>query len=81
MILRAVLVFLAAGAADVCWARYVGHVGDGSRWRAATWAAVLFALGSFSVVEYTSCRWLLVPAVAGAFVGTAVGVRAATRGA
>lgn len=73
--IAALLVFTAVASADVCWARYVGAVGARSRWVASSWAAALYVLGSFSVVEYTANHWLLIPAVLGSFAGTAVGVR------
>ena len=75
MILRWLVMFAATAAADVCWARYVGHVSKGSRWLAATWASWLYLLGAVAVVGYTENHWLFVPAVLGAFVGTAVGVK------
>ena len=67
-------VFLCTFLADVCWARYIGHVGTGSRWHAANWSGLLFLLGSFSVLGYTTNHWLLVPAVLGAYFGTVMGV-------
>ena len=68
------LVFLCTFLADVCWARYIGHVGTGNRWHAAAWAASLFILGAVPVVGYTKNPWLLIPAVLGAFLGTVAGV-------
>jgi hypothetical protein len=64
------LVFFCTFLADIAWVRYVASAGVKARWYAATWAGVLVP-----VVEYTHNRWLLVPAVLGAFLGTAVGVK------
>jgi hypothetical protein len=72
---RALLVFLATLTADICWARYTGHAANGERWAAAWWGAGIYAFGAFTVVVYTADHWMVVPAVLGAFVGTAVGVK------
>jgi hypothetical protein len=68
------LVFGATFLADVAWARYVGHVAAGSRWSAGIWSVILFLLGAFAVVSYTTNKMLLIPATIGAFLGTVVGV-------
>lgn len=73
--LRALVVFLAVAASDVCWVRCVTCASGGSRWSAASWAVALYALTSLSVVEYIGEHWLVVPALLGAFAGTALGVR------
>lgn len=74
--LRGPAVFLVAAVNDVCWARYVSSASEGSsRLRAASWSAALLGLGAFNVVEYTTDHVLLAYAVAGAFVGTFVGVK------
>ena len=73
--IRWVLVFLATAACDLCWARYTLYVTDGARWPAAFWAAAIYVVAAFTVVEYTADHWMVVPAVLGAFVGTAVGVK------
>lgn len=73
----ALLVLLAAAAADFCWARYTSYAARGERWAAALWSVGIFATGSFAVIEYTTDHRYLPFAFAGAFLGTAVGVRRA----
>lgn len=73
--IHALLVFLATAIADVCWARYTSHAAAGRRWAAALWGVGIYLAGAFTVVEYTADHWMVVPAVLGAFVGTAVGVK------
>lgn len=68
------LVLGATFMADVAWARYVGHIADGSRMAAGIWSVILFLLGSFAVISYTTNKMLLIPATIGAFLGTVVGV-------
>jgi type IV secretory pathway protease TraF len=75
LIARALIVFLAVAAGDVCWARYTSACAKGTRWTAASWGVGLYALGAISVVNYTVDHRLIVPALLGAFVGTALGVK------
>ena len=77
-LLQGGVVFAAVAFADVCWARYVGATASKKRWRAALWAAGIYVMGSFSVIEYTGDHRLLVPAVLGSFFGTLVGVKPAS---
>ena len=67
------LVFLAVAALDVAWARYTRAVGGRKATRAAVWAVAIYALGALVTIEYVREPWLLVPAVAGAFIGTWIG--------
>lgn len=73
--LQAALVFFAVAFADVCWTRWSSAVAAGRRWSAAWWGVGIYVIGSVSVIEYTANHWLLVPAVLGSFVGTAVAVK------
>lgn len=74
--MTALLVFLSTLAADVCWARYVRAAGSGQWARAGAWSCGIFLTGAFAIVSYVGNHWLLIPAVAGAFVGSCVGVGA-----
>lgn len=65
-----ILVFLATAIADVFWTRYMRTVTAKKALAAALWSAGIIGLSAFTVVSYTSNHWLLVPAMAGAFVGT-----------
>jgi hypothetical protein len=73
--IAALVVFTAAALADIAWARYVGLVAERKRWLASLWAGALFAIGSVPVMGYTEHRWLIIPAVCGAVVGTALGIK------
>ena len=73
--IQALIVFSAAALGDILWARYISHAAKGNRRGAAMWAAGMYLTGALVVVDYTANHWLLAPAVAGAFVGTAIGVR------
>ena len=65
-----VLVFSATAAADFAWTAYIRAASAGVQLSAALWSALIVALGSIAVVEYTSDHALVWAAVVGAFVGT-----------
>jgi hypothetical protein len=75
MIVQGLLVFLSTAAADICWVRFIAAAESRARWAAASWSTLLFALGAIAITSYTTNHWLLAPALLGAFVGTAIGVR------
>lgn len=59
---------------DYIWARYVGHIADGSPVTAAHFGALVIVLGAFIVVSYVNDKRLILPAAIGAWVGTYLGV-------
>jgi hypothetical protein len=69
-----ILAFLALAVLDFCWALYTAQVQSGNAYRAGAWAVALYAISAGATIGYTSNHWLVIPACAGAFVGTAVGV-------
>lgn len=73
--LHALLVFGLVAVGDICWARYTAHAADRNRVRASLWATAIYLVGSMTVIQYTGDHRLIVPAIAGAFVGTWLGVR------
>lgn len=68
------LVFFSVFFGDICWTRYIQTVGQGAALRAAIWNSLILALGGFTVVEYTTNHWLLLPAILGGFAGTLLAV-------
>lgn len=77
--LNAILVFLATATADVFWTKYMLEVAEKRAAWAALWSAGIIGLGAFTVVSYTHDARMLVPAMAGAFVGTFLTVRRAAK--
>lgn len=75
MIRKAIAVFVAVAASDVCWAQCVEATATHARWAAAGWAMALQLMISWAIVEYARDKRLVLAAAAGAFAGTAVGVR------
>jgi hypothetical protein len=53
----------------------IAEVGAKRAAPAAVWGSLTLLFGAFNVVSYTHDHWAVVPAVAGAFVGTYVAVK------
>jgi hypothetical protein len=75
MLLHGLLVFAAVAISDILWVRCVTHVGHGHRWASSFLASGLYAAQTIAVISYTQDRRMVAPALLGAFVGTALGVR------
>lgn len=73
--------FVAVFVLDLCWVYYVRQVDRGTPMAAGLWASFLFLTSAAATVSYVENPKLLVPAVAGAFFGTVVGVKRARRAA
>ncbi len=70
-----IIVFFALIAVDFAWARYTQAIKRGMPMMSSVYAMAILGLGAFGIISYTSNHWLLIPACAGAFVGTYVAVR------
>jgi hypothetical protein len=66
--------FSALLATDFCWAAYIDKVKDDSKLKASVWSMGLFFTGAIGVIGYTNDRLLLIPAAAGCFAGTYLGM-------
>jgi hypothetical protein len=66
--------FLAVFMMDLCWAIYIRQVDKGNALNAGLWASFLFLTAAVATVSYVSDPWLMIPATAGAFLGTVAGV-------
>lgn len=74
-----VATFLATFALDLCWVYYIRSVEARQPLAAAHWAAFLYLTAAAATVGFVDNPWLLIPATAGAFVGTYVAVQLAQR--
>ena len=70
-----ILVFFAMLIVDVLNAIYIKHIQKNNAFLASSTAVVLFLAASFAVIGYVDNHWLLIPASAGAFVGTYIGIK------
>jgi hypothetical protein len=74
--LKALLVFLGAGLADVVWALYIRRAGEGRAASAGFLSMIIILFGAYITIEYVDNHWYLLPAVIGAFIGTYFTVKA-----
>jgi hypothetical protein len=67
--------FVALFVADLCWVLTVRKVRDNSALAAGLWAMALFLATAVGIISFTADPVLLIPALAGTFVGTYAGVK------
>lgn len=65
-----VLVFVCEVLADFAWASYMLGVANNKAHRAGAWSGAIQLLGSITILAYVDLPWLVVPAIAGSYVGT-----------
>ena len=63
-------VFLAMMITDIMWAKYTLAVAFLNPFLAGIYSAVIILMGAVTVVAYVEDRYMLIPAMLGAFVGT-----------
>lgn len=73
--LECILVFFALLIVDLLNAFYIKNIQKNKAMIAASTAVVLFLSASIAVIGYVDNHWLLIPAAAGAFAGTYIGVK------
>lgn len=72
--LQWLLAFVVLTVLDIAWARYTNAATGSSGHTAGKWAVGLYLLGGVATIAYTSAPVLLIPACAGAYLGTRIGV-------
>lgn len=70
-----VVTFFAVFFTDIFYTYYLRAVQHEQAMAASLWATVVFVMACVAVINYTTNSWLLIPAGAGAFLGTWVGMR------
>ena len=60
---------------DIVYTYYLRCVANDNALGASFWSVACYILGSVAVISYTTNHWLVVPAIAGAFCGTYVGMK------
>lgn len=75
MILEALAAFWAVFFADFVWARYITAIAEARKLHASAWAVALLVLSGVATIAYVNNHWMLIPAAAGAFVGTWFSIR------
>jgi len=64
---------------DIVYTYYLRCVANDNALGASFWSVACYILGSVAVISYTTNHWLVVPAIAGAFCGTYVGMKVKKR--
>ena len=69
------ITFIAVFLTDVLYIYFIKSIQDNKALQASFWAVVVTGTASITVISYTQDHWALVPALAGAFFGTFVGMK------
>jgi hypothetical protein len=64
---------------DIVYTYYLRCVANDNVLGASFWSVACYILGSVAVISYTTNHWLIIPALAGAFCGTYVGMKVKKR--
>ena len=75
MIQDYVFTFLAVFLLDIVYTYYLRAVHEDKAMLAGMWSVGCYILGSMAVINYTSDHMLILPAIAGAFLGTFAGMK------
>jgi hypothetical protein len=69
------ITFIAVFLTDVLYIYFIKSIQDNKALQAAFWSVVVTGTASITVISYTEDHWALIPALAGAFCGTLVGMQ------
>jgi len=72
--LEYITTFFAIFLLDIVYTYYLRCVANEYVLGASFWSVACYILGSVAVINYTTNHWLIIPAMAGAFCGTYVGM-------
>lgn len=70
-----IAVCLAMIVTDYFWARWAAHVAVKNTLKASLYASLIIFCSAFTILEYTTDPWLVIPAAIGAAIGTFVAVK------
>lgn len=73
-VLKFLSVMVSMALADVCWTYYFIKIEERRSISAGLWASLIYIFGAFTVTSYIGDKSLIVAAVIGSFVGTALTV-------
>jgi hypothetical protein len=72
--LEYITTFFAIFLLDIVYTYYLRCVATNNVLGASFWSVACYILGSVAVINYTTNHWLMIPAIAGAFCGTYIGM-------
>lgn len=71
------VMFLVMLVLDWIWAKYNQATTRKQPWTASFYAVAIYLLGALGTLSFIDNKWLLIPACAGAFVGTFIATKEA----
>ena len=69
------ITFIAVFLTDVLYIYFIKSIQDSKAIQAAFWSVIVTGTASITVISYTENHWALIPALAGAFFGTLLGMK------
>jgi len=69
------ITFIAVFLTDVLYIYFIKSIQDSKAIQAAFWSVIVTGTASITVISYTEDHWALIPALAGAFFGTLLGMK------
>jgi uncharacterized membrane protein YfcA len=69
------ITFIAVFLTDVLYIYFIKSIQDNKAIQASFWAVIVIGTASITVISYTEDHWALIPALAGAFFGTLLGMK------
>lgn len=73
--IHALIVLIVSYAADWVWAAYIMHTSNGRIISASLYSGVIILMGAFVTKSYIEDTTMIVPAVIGGMLGTAMSVK------
>ena len=70
-----VITFLAIFVLDIVYTQYLKNVNLDNAISASFWAMICYAMNSYAIINFTENKYLMIPAILGAFCGTYVGLK------
>ena len=69
------ITFIAVFLTDVLYIYFIKSIQDNKTLQAAFWSVIVTGTASITVISYTEDHYALIPALAGAFCGTLLGMK------
>lgn len=70
-----ILIFIVDFVASFGWAEGINSIATKKPLKSGIWAGFLTLAGAFTLINYTSNNWFLIPGVSGSFLGAYLSVK------
>ena len=75
MLILAILVFFLTAIVDILWILYLKYAADRKAIKGGFYGMMIYLAAGINIISYTTHWLLLVPAAAGAFMGTSLAIK------